>query len=51
MMRREGVSITRENYIRFAYDEPPEEWGAEDEAQMPDELRLGDQDDEDDEDD
>lgn len=32
--------VTREQYINFIYmGEPPEEWTAEDEADMPEELR------------
>ena len=40
-MRRLGVEITRESFIAFSYGETPEEWGAEDETQLPIKLRAG----------
>ena len=40
-MRRLGIEITRESYIGFNWGEPPEDWGAEDELQMPIKLRNG----------
>jgi len=38
--REAGIPITRENYIEVAYfREPPEEWTAEDEMQLPKQLQ------------
>jgi hypothetical protein len=48
-MRKLGIEITRESYIAFNWtDSPPEDWGAEDETQMPMKLRIGYDEDEDD---
>ena len=41
-MKESGVPVTREHYIDFAYmgdPPPPEEWGAELEAQLPPQLQ------------
>jgi hypothetical protein len=39
-MRRDGVPITRENYLQMAYfGEVPQPWSAEDEAGLPKELQ------------
>ena len=40
-MRKLGIAITRESYIAFNWGEAPEDWGAEDEMQMPRKLRIG----------
>jgi len=43
-MKKNGIPLTRENYLDFAYlgtPPPPEEWGAELEAELPEELRIG----------
>jgi hypothetical protein len=39
-MRKHGMPITRENYIRLNYGaEPPREWTLEHELELPDELQ------------
>jgi hypothetical protein len=39
-MRKEGVPLTRENYLKRAYgDDLPEVWGAEHESELPAELQ------------
>ena len=40
-MRRLGIEINRETFVAFSYGETPEDWGAEDELQMPIKLRNG----------
>lgn len=36
-----GMPVTRENFINLAYfGEPPAEWSAEDEANLPPQLQL-----------
>ena len=40
-MRKLGIEINRESFIAFSYGETPEEWGAEDETQLPIKLRNG----------
>jgi hypothetical protein len=35
-----GWERTRENYIRVIYDQPPEEWDSDAEAELPEDLRL-----------
>ena len=43
-MKKKGIPLTRENYLDFAYlgnPPPPEEWGAELEAELPEEFRVG----------
>tara|TARA_R100000458_G_C8227065_1_gene209816 strand:- start:299 stop:430 length:132 start_codon:yes stop_codon:yes gene_type:complete len=36
VMKRDGIPLTRENYIDFIYfGNPPEELGAEEEADLP----------------
>ena len=43
-MKLYGIPITRENYIKLAYiGEPPEEWGAELEAELPEALQITDE--------
>jgi hypothetical protein len=40
MMRRHNIPVTRENYLDFAYmGEPPQELSAEEEMNLPPELR------------
>jgi hypothetical protein len=42
LMRDRGIPITRENYIEMNWmGDPPEPWTAEDEDQLPEELREG----------
>lgn len=36
-----GINTTREQWIRANYLELPEEWGPEDEMQLPENLRYG----------
>lgn len=39
-MKKEGVPLTRENYLQFAYfGNPPEELSAEEEAQLPEQFQ------------
>jgi hypothetical protein len=38
-MRKRGIPVTRENYIRLATDEGTVPWTAEHEADLPPELR------------
>jgi hypothetical protein len=41
LMREAGIPITREEYTYIAYmGQPPEEWTAELEAELPEELQL-----------
>jgi hypothetical protein len=38
-MKRDGLTIDRENYIWCAYGADPREWGPELEAELPPELQ------------
>ena len=39
-MRKKGIEITRENYLEYIFPEGvPEDYGAELEAEMPEQLR------------
>jgi hypothetical protein len=40
-MKKSGIPVTRENYLKWCYGEsgPPDDWGAEDEAQLPQDLQ------------
>jgi hypothetical protein len=41
LMNRVGIPVTRDNYLTIAYlGDPPEEWGAELEMELPPRLRL-----------
>ena len=43
-MKKHKIPLTRENYLKIAYlGDPPEELGAEEEAEIPDEIRNPDQ--------
>jgi hypothetical protein len=38
-MKKNGIPVTRENYLDFAYlGNPPEELGPEEEAELPEEI-------------
>jgi hypothetical protein len=40
LLKRHGIPVTRENYLHLAYmGQPPEEWTAEHEAELPMELQ------------
>jgi hypothetical protein len=39
-LKRQGLARTRENYIRELYEQPPEGWDEDCEAQLPPDLRL-----------
>ncbi|QDM40648.1 hypothetical protein [Altererythrobacter sp. TH136] len=38
-LARDGLSLTRENYIIRSYGEIPDDWAAELEAELPDKLQ------------
>jgi len=41
-MKQENIPLTRENYLALAYlGNPPEELGAEEEAELPEEIQNG----------
>ena len=39
MMKRDGIPVTRQNYLQMAYPTGLPEWSAELEAEMPPELQ------------
>jgi len=39
VMRRLGIPLTRDNFIAFNWPEPPEEWTAEHEEELPAQLQ------------
>jgi hypothetical protein len=39
VMKRDGIPLTRQNYIEMNWPEKPEQWTAEHEADLPEQFR------------